>query len=162
MKAERSRWAYVAAASLALNCFFLAFAGAQQLRARHPERILAIVGSDRISGAIAESILAQLPEKLPRADGELMRSAFAKNMPDLITLRVQLAQADEQVRADVARRPFDNERLRADMLKSRMIRRQFGPLVEEMLLEVLPKLSDEGRLAISQYRLRIDSAARVK
>lgn len=156
MNGRRSRWAYVAAGSLALNAFILAFAGAQTLRARHPEKILAVVGTDRVAGAIAASIMAQLPEKLPAADGELLRKSFAAKVPELAALRAQLSQADEQVRVDVARLPFDNERLRADLLKSRMLRRQLGPLVEEMLLDVMPKLSDEGRRAISQYRLRID------
>lgn len=157
---RRTRWAYVAAVSLALNGFCLAFIGAQVLRLRHPDKVLAVVGGDRVGKAIAESIMAQLPGKLPDADGQLLRKAFAAKAPTLSALRIQLAEADEQVRADLARQPFDEERLRVSMVQSRAIRRQFGPLIEDMLLEVLPRMSDEGRLALSQYRLRVDPAAK--
>jgi uncharacterized membrane protein len=137
--------------SLALNLFLVAFVGAQAWRARNTESMLLTASSE--GGITAHGILRQLADKLPPEDGRLLRDAFAARLPELATLRRQSVQAMDRVRDDIARRPFDADRTRADMRAAREARRNLAPVIEETMLDVLPRMSDEGRIALGQYRL---------
>ncbi|WP_316977396.1 periplasmic heavy metal sensor [Shumkonia mesophila] len=151
----RFRWTYWAVGlSIAFNLFFAGFIGAQAWRHRHPESLLSeVIADGPVGGVVVQAILRQIAEKLPPADGHILRGAFARKFPELVPLWRQSFQAVERVRADIAERPFDGDKTRTDMLAAREARQQVSPLIEGILLDALPRMSDEGRLALSQYRL---------
>ncbi len=140
--------------SIGLNLFFAAFIGAQAWRIRHSEGFLPVTGSNSLAtGAIIGSIVQQIASKLPPDDARTIHDAFAAKLPELIALQQQSRQAIEQLRVDIVQRPYDNNKSRTDVLTAREARQKLGRIIEETLLEVLPRMSDGGRLALSQYRL---------
>lgn len=136
----RFRW--VLAVSLALNVFLAAFIGVQAWRLHH------------VRGAmVAESLFKQIAERLPSEDRAILRRAFLVRAPSLMAAGARSREAMEQVRADIDHVPYDDAKLRADLEAAREPRQRMGQLVEEILLESLPKLSDQGRKVIGEYRL---------
>jgi uncharacterized membrane protein len=136
----------VAIASLCVNLFLVTFLAVAIMRYTH-----ALSGGGRVTADSAtETLFQQLPRKLPPADARILRDAFAAKSQTLLHLKRQTALASERVRADIARQPFDIDLLRADLIKAREVRRQYGPLIEDALLEALPKMSQQGRTALSQ------------
>ncbi len=65
----------------------------------------------------------------------------------------QSRAATERVRADIGARPLDVEKLRADLDASRAARDKLRPAIQQILLDVLPQLSDDGRTILSTYRV---------
>ncbi len=131
--------------SLAANLFFCAWFGAQAWR-RH--RVAELAASP-----VAESILPQVLERLPPADRDVFRSAFSGRLPELRELQRQARAAMARVRAGMAARPFDLAAVRADMEAWRQARQRISTLFEEGLVEALPRMSDQGRLVLSQQRI---------
>ncbi len=152
---RRMRWTHVAIIlSVALNLFLVAFLGAQIWRLRHPGGVLALATSRGLAtGAVTQLVLRQLIEKLPPADAAIFRNAFAARLPEMIMLQRQSIEAMEQARTDIARLPYDNDKVRADLNAGRAARQKIGPLLEETLLDILPRMSEEGRRTLSEYRL---------
>ncbi len=130
-------------ASLAANVFLCAFLGVQAWR-RH--RLAEL-------GANPESVLPQVMERLSPADREVFRSAFSARFPELRDLRRQARAAVARVRAGMAARPFDAAAVRADMEALRQARLRISSLLEEGLVEALPRMSEEGRFVLSQQRI---------
>jgi hypothetical protein len=140
------------AISLVVNLFGLAFIGARLWHNRVGRGVLI----ETESGGAAPSMRAVLREiiaNLPSKDGEMLRDAFIGRLPELAMLNRQSLAAVDQVRADIAQQPFDLAKTQADMLISRDARQQIGAAIQETLLGVLPKMSDEGRRTLAQYRL---------
>lgn len=149
------RWIHWAVGlSIALNLFFAAFIGAQAWRNRHPEGIFTVATTGILArGAIGEGVLKQLMSQLPADDGRILQDALGPKLPEVMAWQRHLAEAMERVRADIAQQPFDKDRLRADLLAAREVRQTISPLIEEVLLDALPRMSDRGRIVLSQYRL---------
>jgi hypothetical protein len=140
------------AISLVVNLFGLAFIGERLWHNRVGRGVLI----ETESGGAAPSMRAVLREiiaNLPSKDGEMLRDAFMGRLPELAMLNRQSLAAVDQVRTDIAQQPFDFAKTQADMLISRDARQQIGAAIQETLLGVLPRMSDEGRRTLAQYRL---------
>lgn len=148
---RRTRW--LIGLSVALNLFFLAFFAAQSWRVVHGGPLAMIARPGLGSGGVAETILQRIAGQLPPDDARVFRQAMQSRLPEVLRLQRQSLAAMEQVRADVAARPFDAEKTRADMQAARQLRQQIAPLVEAALLEALPRMSDAGRRALGEIRL---------
>jgi len=157
MRAEDGRFAWTRWAvglSVALNLFFVAFLGAQFWRSQGIEGLFApATTSNAGAGPFRRAVLRQLVARLPPEDGRVLRAGFVARLPELVRLQRQSVAAAEQVRADIAASPLDLEKLRTDMRAAREARQQLAPVIEEALLDVVPRMSDEGRRILSDYRL---------
>lgn len=142
--------AWLIGVSIALNLFFAAFLGAQAWRAHHrgPE---ADIAGER-GGAFAQGIIRQLAEKLPPADARLLRNSFLTRLPAILAAQAQALDGLERLRSDIAQEPLDMDKVRADMQPIQDGRQKSRAVVEEVLVEILPRLSPQGRQALSQYR----------
>jgi uncharacterized membrane protein len=136
------------ALSLALNLFLLAFLGAQAWHAREDTPPVAAG-----EAASTRAVLAAITRDLPPDDAQLLRGAFIDHIGELARLRRQAVQAMDRVRADIARQSYDGEATRADMAAARGARQRLGPVIEQALLEVLPRMSGPGRQALARLRL---------
>lgn len=140
--------------SAALNIFLLTFVGTQAWRHRHPDSFLAMSTIGTVaSGDVARAFVQQLASVLPPEDGKVLRSAFVARLPELIRLQRSSLAAAEQVRRDIGVHPFDVNKLRTDMVAARQARQAIRPIVEDSLLEALPRMSDSGRQVLSEYRI---------
>lgn len=140
--------------SIALNVFLIAFIGVQIWRYRDPTGFLSLATTRSFaSGEIAQTLIARLSDRLPPQDAALLRQAFVARLPDLVRLQRQSFEAVEQVRRDVGEPSYDDAKVRADMDSARASAQKIRPVVEEILLDVLPRMSPEGRKALSEIRL---------
>ena len=60
--------------------------------------------------------------------------------------------AVERARAEIARDPVDPAALQAAITEARRERQRFGPVLESLLIETVPRLSPEGRRALARFR----------
>jgi uncharacterized membrane protein len=152
---RRVRWARIGvAASIALNLFLLAFAGGQAWRLTRSGSLLALsTSSDFVSGVLAERLLRRITSVLPPADGRLVHAAFAPRMPEVIGLGRRAFLAVERAREDIGAKHLDLDKVKADLAAANDARQAIRPIVQGTLLDVLPRMSAQGRLALSQYRV---------
>ncbi|WP_044560960.1 periplasmic heavy metal sensor [Azospirillum sp. B4] len=138
--------------SLALNLFLLAFLGAQQWRQQVALHALppAIAGTP--AGSALANLLSQLAEQLPTEDRRLLRTAFVSHAAQFQEAQARFAAAMDQVRTEVDRTPLDIDALRAAIANAREQRQPMGPVLEDIMMDVLPKMSPEGRHVLSHYR----------
>jgi uncharacterized membrane protein len=140
-------------ASLALNLLLIAVVGGQQLR-----RLVAGFPVDEPVGFWSEDgsptpAVAQILAALPTGDAALLREAIAAHREQLAGIRAEFARAMQGVRAEIARTPADAERLREAIETARRARQAFGPILQAILLAAVPRMSEQGRQVLSQYRL---------
>ncbi len=138
------RW--VIGISLALNLFLLAFLGVQGYRWRIAERQI-------VSGGLVEIAMNQVSARLSSEDAQILRSAFMPHLVELATLQRQWLAAVEKTRRDIGAQPFDIVQFKADLEAVRAARSRISSVIEEVLLEAIPRLSEAGRLSVSRYRL---------
>lgn len=144
----------ILAVSIALNLFLAAFVGAQRWKAVRLER-LALPAAGFLEGEgmrDPEGAVQRLGTTLPRADAALLRRAVLTRLDALAEARRGFAAAVERTREEVARNPVDPTALRAAIEEARRQRQRFGPLVEEILLDIVPRMSPEGRQVLARYR----------
>ena len=151
VNSRRARWGI--GLSIALNLFFAAFIGAQAWRLHHLGEVISLPRGGGLASADVQSIIEKLAKNLPPADGRLIRGAFAAKMPQLVALQAELLRTSELVHADIAQKPFSADKLQTDMNAAAVARQQIPPVIQDVLLDVLPQMSDEGRLVLSQYWL---------
>ncbi len=155
MLRDRKWWTRIAVGvSLGLNLFLLGFVGARSWPlAEQQAASPATLTADRTAAAPLREALRQLAVNLPPEDGRLLRQSFASRLPELILLHRQAQAAAERVRADIGRPSLDVEGLRSDLKAAHEARQKIAPVVDEILLEVLPRVSEQGRKTLSQFRL---------
>ncbi|MBB6252392.1 periplasmic heavy metal sensor [Nitrospirillum iridis] len=138
--------------SLALNLFLLAFVGAQQWRQQAALRALPPSIARTPAGNVLATLFGQLAAQLPPDDRRLLRSAILSHTPQLEQTQARFAAAMDQVRTEIDRTPLDTAALRAAMAQAREQRQPLGPVLEDIVMEVLPQMSAEGRHILSRYR----------
>lgn len=140
--------------SVALNLFLVTLIGVQMWRHRHPDGLLAQASARWLaSGQVVQAVLDQAGDQLPAEDARLLRQALTERSAELIRLQRQSRQAMEQLRRDIAQQPYDDAPVRTDLAALAQARQAIRPLVEDMLLELLPRLSPQGRQVLSRLRL---------
>lgn len=138
--------------SLALNLFLLAFVAGQRWRAVQLERMVAIPAPEAQISPDPEGALARLGGVLPSADAAILRQAIAARLPELGAIRRDFAAAVDHARVEMARDPVDPAALGQAITEARRQRMRFGPVLESLLVETVPRLSPEGRRALSRFR----------
>jgi len=140
--------------SIALNLFLVGFVGAHLLPFGTPATQSAAITGDTEPGAPLREAIRQVIERLPTGDARLLREAFAARLPELGTLQRQARQAAERVRQDIGQPTLDTAKLRADLTALHDARQKIRPVIDDILLDALPRLSPQGREILSQARLR--------
>ncbi len=139
--------------SIALNVFFAAFLLAQTWKAHQAETVPVIATGNGFERDMpGREIVRQLARKLLPDDAHLLREAFRARLPQLIELRRAARRAADKVREDIGESTLDIDKLRRDLVAGREAREKIRPVVEDILLDVLPRMSDQGRQILSQYR----------
>ncbi|MBW6400052.1 periplasmic heavy metal sensor [Roseomonas sp. HJA6] len=142
------------AMSIGLNLFLVAIIGAQRWRAVQLERMAA-----PNVGALEAQVLRD-PERglgllsagLSERDSTILRDAIRIRLADLLVARRDFAAAVDLARSEIARDPVDLAALRESIERARRQRQRFGPLLEEIILDAVPRMSPEGRQALSRLR----------
>ena len=141
--------------SVALNLFLVGFLAARHLPFGEPAHVSpSAITADGEPMAPLREALRQLVDRLPAEDGRLLREAFTARLPELAGLQRQARQAAERVRRDIGQPALDTARLQADLAALHEARQKFRPVIDEVLLDTLPRLSPQGREILSQARLR--------
>ncbi|MBR0681708.1 periplasmic heavy metal sensor [Roseomonas eburnea] len=140
--------------SIALNLFLAAFVGGQRWRARGLEMLALQPGPGLMEQGAPdpEGTLAHLVRALPPADAAILRASVRARMFELLDARRGFVEAAAAAREEVARDPVNPAALQAAIAEARRQRLRFGPLLEAVLLEAVPRMSPEGRRVLAQFR----------
>jgi hypothetical protein len=136
--------------SLAVNLFLLAFFAAQ---AWHPFAAESPPGLSAESEPLKSGFFRRLAKTLPPDDARLLGKAVLLRLPEYAAAEREVFQAMERLRTDAAERPYNTEKVKADLDALQAARQKMPPITSQLLQEVLPQMSDEGRLALSRFRL---------
>jgi uncharacterized membrane protein len=119
-------------ASILLNVFLLATLVVQHFTAPpHPP------GPGQAMDHLADS--------LPPADGALLRAAFDADLAALDRSHAEMDRIGTELRAVLARDPFDKGAFRALLVESDQLHAAFGRALTQTFPDVVEKLSAEGR-----------------
>ncbi|GGJ35400.1 periplasmic heavy metal sensor [Neoroseomonas lacus] len=142
------------AVSIALNLFLVALVGAQRWRAVHVQRIaMPAVGLLEGRGIQdPEGTLQQFGAGLSSDDAAILRGAVRARLGELLNARRGFVAAVERTREEIARDPIDPVALREAIVEARRQRQRFGPVLESILLDAVPRMTPEGRRALSRIR----------
>lgn len=139
IQGSRAGWAggrLLLALSFGLNVFLIGWTLAGGFAPRYAK-------PDPPPGIVAETIAAALPAP----DGALLRAAMAEKRPALDAARVRYLDALARLRAVIAAEPPDPAALRAAVAQLRVARQAERVLFGDTIIEVLPRVSAEGRRA---------------
>ncbi len=142
----------ILAVSIALNLFLLALVGAQRWRAVQVQRMaMPAVGLVEGRGIQdPEGTLQEFVARLSPEDAAILQGATRARLGDLLGARRDFASAVQRAREEIARDPVDPTALRDAIAEARRQRRRFGPLLEGILLDAVPRMTPEGRRALSR------------
>jgi uncharacterized membrane protein len=144
----------ILAVSIALNLFLVALVGAQRWRAVQQQRMaVPVIGAlERRGLQDPQGTLQQLAGRLPRDDAALLLGASRERLAELLSARASFISAVEQAREEIARDPVDSFALQAAIAEARRQRQRLGPVLEDILLDAVPRMTPEGRRVLSQMR----------
>ncbi|NKC31677.1 periplasmic heavy metal sensor [Falsiroseomonas selenitidurans] len=139
-------------ASIALNLFLVALVGAQGWRAVQLRRMAVPVISEleRLGLQDPEGTLERLGARLSRDDAAILVGAARSRLNALLSVKAEFLSAAARAREEIARDPVDPAGLRAAIAAARRQRQHFGPLLEDILLDAVPRMTPAGRQALSQ------------
>ncbi len=138
--------------SIALNLFLVALVGAQAWQAAKLRRMAvpAISALERQALQDPEGTLARLGAGLSRDDAAILLDAARARVSALLSVKADYVSAVEHAREEIARDPADPAGLRSAIAEARRQRQRFGPLLEDILLDAVPRMTPAGRRALSQ------------
>ncbi|HZT27103.1 MAG TPA: periplasmic heavy metal sensor [Pseudolabrys sp.] len=141
VRANSSRWLLLG--SLALNLFFIGIAVAMAVRAPAPPPKWdpdVFVRVERLAAA------------LPRADGNVLRGAFAANHDRIAAAQEAYRNARAEIHDSLRHEPFNADEMRAAMTKTRAARQAFDQVIQGVFADAAVKLSSTGRHAVADWR----------
>jgi len=146
----RLRWIVVV--SIAMNLFLMALVGAQAWRATQLRRMAlpAISEFERLGLQDPEGTVRRLGAGLSRDDAAILVGAARARIDALLGVKADFVAAVEHARAEVARDPVDSAALRSAIEEARRQRQRFGPLLEDILLDAVPRMSPQGRRELAR------------
>ena len=142
-----TRWLLLG--SLALNLFFIGIAVAMAIRAPAPPTW------DRNVFVRVERLAATMPA----ADAEILRGEVGAKRPRLETAQAQYRAGQDEIRQQMRAEPFDPDRLRAAMARTRAARQNFDQFLQDMFADAATKMSPAGRRAVADWPPRRKSAS---
>ncbi len=147
-----SRLRVILAVSIALNLFLVALVGAQRWRAVQVQR-MAMPAHSLVEGrgiADPEGTLQEFLARLSPDDAAILQGAVRARLGDLLNARRDYVLAVARAREEIARDPVDPAAVREAIAEARRQRQRFGPLLEGILLDAVPRMTPEGRRALSR------------
>jgi uncharacterized membrane protein len=132
---------YVLAASLAVNLVLGGLFVAWKVESGH-----------RKEGFRIESALERIAAKLPKADGEALKTALQADRNALLEQRAAVREAHEAIRAALQAEPFDAAALEQAFERSHAARQAMAAAVEHVIIAAAPTMSHEGRSELSNWR----------
>lgn len=138
--------------SIAVNLFLVALVGAQRWQAVQLRRMAmpAISALEKQGLREPETMLEQLGAGLSRDDAAILLGAARARLRALLSVKADFASAVERAREEIARDPVDPAGLRSAIAEARRQRQRFGPLLEDIVLDAVPRMTPEGRRVLSQ------------
>ena len=140
----------VLAASLALNAFLVALLAAYLLRPA-----LAPSAPGRGNGPIGRIV-----DALPDAEASRMRAVLDRARPERDAAREKVAAAQRTVAAAIAKRPYDEAEVRRALDAWQASWQDFATDFDQMLIQALGTLSDDGRARFAAAALAEDARHR--
>ena len=140
-----SRWLLLA--SLALNVFLVGAAGALVARHYWTAGAGAPPPLDRSVAARIERIAATLPA----ADADLLRTDYRANAGKVDASRDAYRQAQDDVRATLRAEPFQDDAMRAAMVKTRAARQAFDQQLQDAIASAAARMSPAGRNKLADW-----------
>lgn len=140
--------------SIALNLFLVALVGAQAWRATQLRRMAvpAISALEKEGLRDPEGTLQRLGAALSREDAAILLGAARARLSTLLSVKADFVSAVEHAREEIARDPVDPAGLRSAIAEARRHRQRLGPLLEDILVDALPRMTPQGRQVLSQVR----------
>jgi uncharacterized protein YhaN len=147
-----SRLRVILAVSIALNLFLVALVGAQRWRAVQVQRMATpAIGLGEGRGMRdPEGTLQEFLARLSPSDAAILQAVARARLGELLNARRDFVSAVERARAEIGRDSIDLTALREAMAEARRQRQRFGPLLEGILLDAVPRMTPEGRRALSR------------
>lgn len=147
-----SRLRAILTVSIALNLFLLAIVGAQRWRVLHMQRMSLPVSSLVEGRAIQdpEGTLQDYLHGLSPQDAAILEGATRARLGEILNARREFTAAIERARVEIARDPVDPAAVRAAIVEARQQRQRFGPVLEGILIDAVPRMSVEGRRTLAQ------------
>ncbi|MCW5691781.1 MAG: periplasmic heavy metal sensor [Pseudolabrys sp.] len=136
-----TRWLLLG--SLALNLFFIGIAIAMAVRPAPPPRTW-----DRDVFVRTE----RLAEGLPQADRDILLKQMEANRPAIEKTQTAYRAAQESIRDNLRKEPFDPAAMRAAMNDTRAARQAFDIAVQNAFASATEQMSQNGRTALADWR----------
>lgn len=146
-----TRWLLLG--SLALNLFFIGIAIAMVVRHPAPPRTW-----DRDIFVRTE----RLAEGLPKADRDILLQQMQANRPAIEKTQTEYRAAQESIRDNLRKEPFDVNAMRAAMNDTRTARQAFDVAVQNAFASAAAQMSQDGRTALADWRHNRERAGRDK
>jgi uncharacterized membrane protein len=134
-----TRWPLLG--SLALNLFFVGIALAMAIRAPAPSTW------DRNVFVRIERMAATLPP----SDAALLRGQIEGQRPVIETAQTAYRAAQDEIRENLRREPFNDAAMRAAMAKTRAARQNFDQTLQGVFATVAAQMSPAGRRAVADW-----------
>lgn len=147
-----NRLRVILAVSIALNLFLVALVGAQRWRVVKLQR-MAMPAFSLVEGRGVrdpEGTLQEFVARLPPDDAALLQGAARARLGELLDARRDFVAAMARAREEIARDAVDPTALREAMAEARRQRQRFGPVLEGILLDAVPRMTPEGRRVLSR------------
>lgn len=133
-----SRW--LLPFSLALNVFFATVIAMRPPHFGHPP-----------GPPNPNHIVERIADVLPPADAAILRQVFAAHSADIERGHALMHVMPNRVRAILAAPQLDNAALGQVMADDRAARATMDEAIQAVVMETIPKLSDEGRARLSRW-----------
>ncbi|MCW5688849.1 MAG: periplasmic heavy metal sensor [Pseudolabrys sp.] len=138
-----TRWLLLG--SLALNLFFIGIAIAMAVRPAPPPRMW-----DRDVFVRTE----RLASGLPQADRDILLKQMEANRPAIEQTQTAYRAAQESIRDNLRKEPFDPAAMRAAMNDTRSARQAFDVALQNVFATAAEQMSQNGRKALADWRHR--------
>jgi uncharacterized membrane protein len=141
--AARSTPRWVLLGSLALNRFLIGIAIAMVVRHPAPPR-----NWERDIFVRTE----RLAEGLPKADRDILLRQMQANRPAIEKTQREYRAAQESIRDNLRKEPFDITAMRSAMNDTRVARQAFDVAVQNAFASAAEQMSQNGRTALADWR----------
>jgi uncharacterized membrane protein len=96
--------------------------------------------------------MVKIAQKLPAEDRDLLKSALKTAKPDLEQAMENRRQAQQSIKTALMTEPFDNKQFQAGLDQLSSSTDQGRDRLHDMILDLAPRFSPEGRKIIAQMR----------
>jgi hypothetical protein len=140
------------AVSLAINLALGTYYAGKSWRERQPPPVLPQAMLRSPGGMAAERVLERAVLRLSVSDAAVLRAGIAAHADDMAKAQLAYLADLDLLRAAVLAEPIDRDALRARIAATEQSRLLLEPVIEAIILDVVPKLSPDGRRKLAAFR----------